>query len=45
MLKDPKYANIMKLYIDYWESILEMLTNLLPQQSPMLLEGFWLINN
>ncbi len=35
----------MKPYIDYWEAILEMLANPFPQQSPMLLEGFWPTNN
>jgi hypothetical protein len=43
-LKDTKYANMMKPYINYWEAILEMLANLFPQQSPMLLEGFWPTN-
>jgi hypothetical protein len=35
----------MKLYIDYQEAILEMLANLFPQQSLVLLEEFWPTNN
>ncbi len=45
MQKDLEYIDIMKPYIDYQEVILKMLANLLPQQSPMLLEGFQPTNN
>jgi hypothetical protein len=45
MLKDPKYSNILKPYIDYWEVILEIPVNLLPQQSQVLLESLWPTSN
>jgi hypothetical protein len=35
------YARVMEPYTKYWEAILECLSNLIPQQSHVLLEGFW----
>ncbi len=35
----------MKPYIEYWEGILECLSKLIPQQSLVLLEGFWPTSN
>jgi hypothetical protein len=45
MSKDPKYADMMKPYNNYWEAILEMLASPLPQESLVLLEGFWPTKN
>jgi hypothetical protein len=45
ILKHEMYARVMKPYIQYWEGILKCLLKLIPQQSPILLEGFWPINN
>jgi len=39
------YVGVMKPYINYWEGILKCLSKPIPQQSLVLLEGFWLISN
>jgi hypothetical protein len=45
ILKDEMYARVMKPYIDYWEGILKCLSKPIPQQSHVLLEGFWSTSN
>ncbi len=35
----------MKSYLEYWEGILKCLLKPIPQQSLILLKGFWLISN
>jgi hypothetical protein len=45
MLKDDLHVKVMDLYMKYWESILELLSRFIPQQSFILLEGFWLSSN
>jgi hypothetical protein len=45
MLKDDSYTRVMGPYVKYWESILELLSKPIPQQSYVLLEGFWLSSN
>jgi hypothetical protein len=35
----------MKQCIEYWECILKCLSKPIPQQSPILLEGFWSTSN
>ncbi len=45
MSKDDSYARIMGHYVKYWESILELLSRLIPRHSYVLLEGFWPSSN
>jgi len=45
MLKDDSHFKVMDLYVKYWESILELLSRFIPQQSSILLEGFWPFSN
>ncbi len=45
ILKDEMYARVMKPYVEYWEGILKCLLKPIPQQSFILLKGFWLSSN
>jgi hypothetical protein len=45
ILKEEMYARVMKPYVEYWEGILKCLLKPIPQQSLILLKGFWLISN
>jgi hypothetical protein len=45
MSEDDLYARIMGLYVKYLESILELLSRPIPQQSSILLESFWSFSN
>jgi hypothetical protein len=45
MLKDDSHVKVMDLYVNYQESILELLSRFILQQSFILLEGFWPSNN
>jgi hypothetical protein len=41
MSKDDSYSKVMGPYVKCWESILELLSRPIPQQSFIMLEGFW----
>jgi hypothetical protein len=45
MSKDDLYSIIMGPYVNYWKSILELLSRPIPRQNFVLLEGFWFFNN
>jgi hypothetical protein len=45
MLKDNSYFRVMGPCVKYWERILELLSRPIPQQSFVLLEGFWPSSN
>jgi hypothetical protein len=40
MCKDETYVKKLGPYVHYWENIFELLSNPLPAQSSMFLEGF-----
>jgi len=45
MSKNDSYSKVMGPYVKCWENILELLSRPIPQQSFIMLEGFWPSSN